>query len=351
MLVESRMSKLAFFLALALAAQESHFDARARLVMVPVTVMDGKGRNVDGLEASDFVVLDNGEARRLIVDSTGTGVAPIALMIAVQASGISAAALEKVRKIGAMVQPLITGERGCAGLLSFAGRVTWMEDCTNDPGRLAASFGRLETGEERTGRMLDAAYEAIRRLRGMPNTRRVLLLISESRDRGSETDLDSVAAAAQAAGVTIYAATYSAFKTAFTTKSSGKGRPLPRKNPGPPTEQTGTIDGGPPSQINPQLPPGEQRVDLLAGLGELSRLNMPNSAKVLAEASGGTIFPFTRQRELEGVMEKLGAELHAQYVLSFSPEGGEPGHHHIEVRLPRRPDARIRHRPGYWSTQ
>ncbi|MCC6391063.1 MAG: VWA domain-containing protein [Bryobacterales bacterium] len=349
------MNRLAFFLALVvalvLAGQESHFDARARLVLVPVTVTDGKGRNVDGLEASDFLVLDNGHPRRLLVDSTATGVAPIALMIAVQASGISSAALEKVRKIGAMVQPLITGERGCAGLLSFAGRVAWLEDCTNDPGRLAASFGRLEAGEERTARMLDAVYEAIRRLRAMPNRRRVLLLISESRDRGSETNLDAVVAAGQAAGVTIYAATYSAFKTAFTTKSSAKGRPAPRKNPGPPTEPAGTIDGGPPSQINPRLPPPEQRVDLLAGIGELSRLNMPNSAKVLSEATGGTIFPFTRQRGLEGVMEKLGAELHAQYVLSFSPEGAEPGYHRLEVRLPRRPDARIRSRPGYRSTQ
>jgi VWFA-related protein len=352
MLVEGRMSrKIALFLGLILAAQESHFDARARLVLVPVTVTDSKGRNVEGLEASDFLVIDNGHPRRLIVDSIATGVAPIALVIAVQSSGISTAALEKVRKVGGMVQPLITGERGCAGLVSFAGQVTWLEDCTNDPDRLTQAFGRLETGEERTGRMLDAAFEAIRRLRAMPNTRRVLLLISESRDRGSETDLDSVSAAAQAAGVTIYAATYSAFKTAFTTKSSAKGRPLPRKNPGPPTEQTGTINGGPPTRINPPLPPPEQRVDLLAGIGELSRLNMPNSAKALAEATGGGIFPFTRQRGLESVMEKLGAELHAQYVLSFSPEGAEPGYHRMEVRLPRRPGARIRHRPGYWSTQ
>ena len=43
-------------------------------------------------------------------------VAPIALVVAVQSSGISAAALAKVQKIGAMIQPLITGDRGRASL-------------------------------------------------------------------------------------------------------------------------------------------------------------------------------------------------------------------------------------------
>lgn len=66
--------------------------------------------------------------------------------------------------------------------------------------------------------MLDAVQSAAEHLRARPNARRVLLLISESRDRGSETALDQAAIAAQKADVTIYAVTYSAFKTAFTSK-------------------------------------------------------------------------------------------------------------------------------------
>jgi len=70
---------------------------------------------VDGLDESSFIVLDNGRAQKITVDTIGTGVAPIALVIAVQSSGISAAVLKKIQKAKRLIQPLITGERGCAG--------------------------------------------------------------------------------------------------------------------------------------------------------------------------------------------------------------------------------------------
>ena len=335
--------------ALSLAAQDSRFDVRSRLVLVPVTVTDAKGRLVDGLEASDFRVLDNGRAQKTVVDTISTGVAPIALVIAVQSSGISVAVLEKVRKIGVMIQPLITGERGCAALVSFAERVTWLQDCTNDPEALSRAFRQLQPGENKRARMLDAVHEAIGHLRRQPNARRVLLLISESRDRGSESDLDVVTIAAQSMGVTVYAATYSAFKAAFTSKSPVE-LPRPTKPPVP-NDNMETIDGAPPSKYNPKIPPPEQRVDVLAGIGELARLDKTNTTRVLTGRTGGTTLPFTRQKGLEDAIEKLGAELHTQYVLSFAPEASAPGYHSLEVRVARRGEFRIRARPGYWSAE
>src|SRR5882724_6957208 len=135
--------------AMCLAAQESRFEARSRLVTLPVSVLDAQGVPVDGLDAPDFIVLDNGRAQKVTVDTIGTGVAPIALVIAVQSSGISAAVLEKVRKTAGMIQPLITGEHGCAALVSFSERVTWLRDCTNDSGALDRAFRRLQSGEYR----------------------------------------------------------------------------------------------------------------------------------------------------------------------------------------------------------
>src|SRR5450631_75575 len=122
-----------FLIAISMAGQDVRFDARSRLVLVSVTVTNAKGRVVDGLEASDFVVLDNGRAQTVVVDTIATGVAPIALVVAVQSSGISGAVLDKVRKIGSMIQPLVTGDRGCAAVVSFAERIKWLQECTNDP--------------------------------------------------------------------------------------------------------------------------------------------------------------------------------------------------------------------------
>jgi len=345
---------LIFAFAASLAAQESRFEVRSRLVPVPATVTDLKGRSIHGLEASDFLVLDNGRPQKAVVDTLDTGVAPIALLIAVQSSGISAAVLEKVRTIGAMIQPLITGERGCAGLVSFADRVVWLQDCTKDPDALDRAFRQLRPvlrpGEDKEARMLDGVQLAVEHLRRRPNARRVLLLISESRDRGSETALDVATAAAQSAGVTVYAATYSALKTAFTSKAPVS-HPRRSIRPKGPNDNMGTASGAPPNKYNPKYNPSEQQLDVLGAIGELARLNRANTAEVLTRSTGGRMFPFTRQKALEEAIEHLGAELHTQYVLSFVPEVPAPGYHTLEVRLARPGEFHIRARPGYWWTE
>ena len=326
---------LTLLAATALAAQDPNFDVQSRLVLVPVTVRDIKGHPVDGLEARDFVLLDHGRRQKLAVDTIGTGVAPIALVIAVQSSGISTPVLDKVRKISSMVQPLLTGARGCAALVAFSEEVKWLTECTPDAKTLDQAFATLAPGAAKAARMLDAASQAIDRLR-QRKARRVLLLISESRDRGSETGLDTLMLAAQAAGVTVYAATYSAFKTAFTQQTS---QPSPRQR-GPATPN---VIPGDPSYV-----PLEGRADILGGFAELMRLSKVNTTQVLTEQTGGTTFSFTRQKGLEDAIEKLGAELHTQYLLGFTPESTEPGYHPIEVRVTGHGDLRIRSRPGYW---
>jgi VWFA-related protein len=346
------MKCLVLFAAVTLAAQEPQFGVQSRLVLVPVTVTDAKGRPVDGLEPEDFVLLDNGHRQKATVDTIATGVAPIALVVAIQTSGISKAVLEKVRKVGAMIQPLITGERGCSAVVSFCERVDWLQDCTNNEDALIHAFAQVRPGEDKSGRMLDAVHASIEKLREHPNSRRVLLLISESRDRGSETALEPVVMASQAAGVTVYAATYSAFKTAFTTKTRETKMPTVPKTP---SEQTGTMDGGPshcgPAGCpNPQMPSVDQRGDLLAGIGELIRLGKTNDTEVLTKGTGGTTLPFTRLKGLEAAIQKLSSELHSQYLLSFTPEDYTAGYHNLEVRAGAG-DYRVRARPGYWSTQ
>lgn len=281
--------------AAAAMAQDPQFGVQSRLVLVPVTVTDAKGQTVDGLEPNDFTVLDNGRAQPVEVDTIGTGVAPIALIVAIQASGISRAVLEKVHKIGAMIQPLVTGERGCAGVVAFSDRLIWLQECTHDDDALVRAFERIRPGAPKEARMLDAAHAAIERLSKQANSRRVLLLISESRDRGSETGVEPVAMEAQAAGVAVYAATYSAFRTAFTTKSSATAEPRLKQRPKKPSDETGTVTGAPPACgphgcPGPPIPSTDQQVDILGGMGELLRLGKTNTSEVLMKSTGARHF-------------------------------------------------------------
>jgi VWFA-related protein len=239
-------------------------------------------------------------------------------------------------------------------VVSFAETVAWLQECTNNADALERALHRLQPGEHIKAAMLDAVNEAIERLRKQPNARRILLLISESRDRGSETDLETVTIAAQSADVTIYALTYSAVVAAFTSKA-----PLTRqsrtKSPQTTPEQDAmhTANGAPPSKYNPYSPklvPEGQSVDVLAAIREILRLGQTNTTQALAAVTGGIAIPFTRQKGLEDAIQKLGVELHSQYVLSFAPQDSAPGYHQIEVSLARGGSFNIRARPGYWST-
>jgi len=351
----------------AAAPQPEVFDVRTRLVLVPVTVTSSSGKvgrnsHVSGLNSSDFQLLDNGRPVPVTVDSIGTGVAPIALAIAVQSSGISAAVVEKIHKIGSMIRPLVLGERGSAAVLMFDDTVRWTQrDWTSDESRISAALATIEanlgsTGRNKQARMLDAAIEAIAHLYSTRrSSRRILLLISESRDRNSETDLNQVAYAAQQAGVVVYAAQYSAFRTGFTRRSSQSAGAAPRDQSGRPNPEHSTPSGAPPKdKYDPRLPPPAQRVDILGALGELGRFGKEKATEILARDTGGLVFSFARQKGLEEAVEKIGADLHAQYVLSFVPPAPvEPGYHRLEVRLTR-PSGKdgspptIRARPGYW---
>ncbi|MDX2151362.1 MAG: VWA domain-containing protein [Bryobacteraceae bacterium] len=306
--------------ALTLAAQDPSFRARSRLVLVPTTVTDERGAFVRGLDAGDFALYDNGHPRPIAsVDSFDSALAPISLVVAVQTSGISAPALVRVRKIGSLIQPLVTGERGGAAVLAFDQQIAWLQDFTRDPAAIAQAFAGLRTGAPQAARMHDAVAEACARLETRPNSRRVVLLISESKDRGSETALEAALAKAQKAGVVVYSAAYSSYASAFASK---------------------------PSDITP-VPGG---LNLGAALGELFRLGKVNTVNALATGTGGAHLRFVTQRALESAVERLGEELHGQYVISFVPPADTNGAYRpLEVRVTNGRKLSVRARPGYFE--
>jgi VWFA-related protein len=287
------------------------------------------------------------------VDTFATGVAPLSLVVAIQTSGISAAALEKVRKVGAMVQPLITGERGTAAVMGFDERVELLQDFTNDGEAIARAFAALTAGDDRQARMLDAVIDASRRLHKRGRGRRVLLLISESKDRGSETKLEHAIEAAQRADVAVYALTYSAQWTAWTTKP----RDAPVTPPPPPLnprEANRPVITPPPSATSDpsdQMHRDRQQNsgDLGAVFSEIARLGKTNSVRALASATGGTQWGFTRLRGLEEALERFGGEVHSQYVLAFTPPEGTHGFRRLKVEVLAGGSFRVRARPGYWA--
>lgn len=302
--------------ALALMAQDT-IRTNVPLVLAPTTVTDQKGHFVNDLNEPDFLVYDQGRLQKIHVDSADSALIPISLVVAVEASDVSAAALAKIVKVGSMIQPLVTGERGEAALIAFDDRIRVVAKFTSDPGVITDAFRKLRPGARLKGRTVDAVETSVRMLAARPeNRRRVLIVISESRDRGSQSTLTDALMLAQKENVAIYTVTYSAYSTPFTAKASE----LP-----PPTDS-----------------------NLLTIFTELARLGKANAAELLAEGTGGTRLSFTKLRGLEHVIERLGEEIHSQYLVSFAPVSPGPGFHAIEVKVRGRPELIVRTRPGYW---
>lgn len=299
--------------------QQQPIQANTRLVLVPVTVTDRKGNFIEGLSAEDFVVADNGVQQRIRLDTSDTVLAPVSLVVAVQCSGISAAALAKINRVGGMIQPLVSGDRGRVAVLAYDDEVRVLQDFTGDSGKIRVAFERIQGRVIRAGIMIDAVAAAVQMLETRPlNSRRILLTLSESRDRRSKLKLADVVVMAQRAGVTIFPATYSAYATPWTAK--------PEDNP--------PMPGGP---------------DYMGGMVDLLRLGKTNTAEALARSTGGHHLSFETLSGLENAITRAGEEIHSQYLLSFVPrESDNKGFHRLEVSVPSKSDTIIRARPGYW---
>lgn len=305
------------------SAQDSVIKANVRVVLVPVTVSDHKGNSVDGLTVDDFVLAVDGVKQQIRLDTSDTVVAPVSLVVAIQCSGISAAVLAKINKVGAMIQPLVTGDRGKAAVIAFDDEVRIFQDFTADGSKIRVAFERVEGRVIRKGHMIDGVMAGVKMLETRPeSSRRILLVLSESRDRGSKTKVEAAIEAAQRAGVMIYSMTYSAHATPWTARP----------------------------EDNPSMPGGDAHsIDFIGSGIELLRLGKTNAAEAFARATGGRHLSFETLSGLEEAITRAGEEIHSQYLLSFVPPPATPGFHRLTVAVPGRSDAFPRARPGYWS--
>jgi len=303
------------FAGVALAAQDVSFKATVPVVIAPVTVTGKNGKLINGLESAAFTVLDNGRSVKATIDPIEFTSSPVAIAVLIQRTASSGPALLKIAKVGAMIQPLLAGERGAAAVIGYSHTIDVMQEFTRDERLIARAFRLAAPQMSGGGKMLDAIATAVEMFkRRPPGDRRIILVIGESRDRGSETTLEATLEMLQRENVQIYAATYSNSKTQWTTRGTD-------------LKQSGAP------------------MDLTAGIDALIRLGKTNTAQALTAHGGGRKIGFATLKSLEKAIEQISEELHGQYVASF-PASGPPGYHTITITVA---GANVVTRQGYWS--
>ncbi len=330
-----RFSTYLLFALVVTSAQEPPFRVQTRIVQVPVSVTNQSGESVDGLSAQDFTVLDNGiRQEKVRVDDFSTGLAPISIVILIQTSEASKPALMKINRIGGMIQPLITGERGAAAVVTFDQNIRWLQDFTSDDNQIRAALKNLRASRSEDARMIDAIAETAARLKERSG-RRMLLVIGESRDRGSNARFERVRELIERESIEVFGIHYSAYATAMVAKPED----LPESSP--------MVMSGDPND----WPPSPPTVNLLAIGAELARLAKVKPIEILAQVSGGFDEIFTKETSLQRALGKLGSEVHSQYVLSFPQTSPSQGIHQLEVTVPAWRGVHVRARRTYLADQ
>ncbi len=297
-----------------------------QLVFVPTTVRTKKGETIYGLGADKFVIEDNGVPQQVRLDDSGQ-VQPISLVVVFQCSRGAIAEMDKLKGLPIMVDELIGDAPAEVAVVKFGSGEDLVSGFVTTPERREAALNSLAPCEDKDATVYDAVEYAGQILDAHhAKGRRAVLLISETRDHGSEAKAEHVIEQLSRSNIVLESVSFSPFRD----------------------EQVDSIrGGGTPSALNP--------IALIQAAVQALRTNAP---KTLARLSGGEYINFATQKSFDKGLLTLGNHVNNYYVLSFRPtfpanaagsSQAQPGLHDLTVKVPLYPDAKLGHRSSYWA--
>jgi VWFA-related protein len=326
--------------------KQAPIRVRATEITAPVTAKDRNGELVLNLEKKDFHIFDNGVEQK--IDHFDLGGDPLAIALLVETSVRVESLLPAVKQSGIVFTQTVMGPTAEAAVLSYDGTVDIRENFTSDDDAVDAAIHKLPIGTS-SARLYDGIGKAVSLLRNQPpRERRILVIVGEAVDSGSESKLGAVLREAELANVTIYTIGLS------TTAAEFRNPPKQYEPPsiGPPgTFPVPTPPGVPETPQNEQIYEGGN-ADLLSLaiwiVQHASNAVKNHALEVASEATGGLHIRTMKDLSIQKAMDQIGGELHAQYTLSYRPANdAASGFHQISVTVDRS-GVRLRTRPGYY---
>jgi VWFA-related protein len=323
----------------------------SNLVATPVTVMDSKGELVYDLSKKDFQVFDNGTPQQ--IESLAITSRPLAVVILIQTNDAVKPLLPQLQPLAPIFSSLLLGPQGRAAVMSYADRVSELQEFSSSGDALASTLKHL-SARGGQARLNDAMARAIALLARQPlKERRILIVFSDGSDSGSETSEQDVIERAARADVSVYGLGFSRTQALF---KAGPQAPAP--NPA----DTNVARSMPPNSIptptaaeNTYGTPGEG-LPLLDAAGRLLRSKTGHNKGPLeayASYTGGVFYHHWSEHALQDQLSRIADEIHSQYELAYVPNDlNQTGFHRIEVRV-MRSGVEVRTRAGYyypWGT-
>ncbi len=271
----------------------------SNLVIVPVSVTDSKGELVKGLESQDFTIEENGVSES-IAKMAEPGETPLELALLFDISGSVQRQFEFEQQAANRFLQKIMRPEDAVTIFSIAQQPRLVLPRTESLAKALRALDALEPTQGITA-FYDAVASAARSLgeNSKLEARRVELVLSDGEDNNSTiTKLTDVLDAVQRGDCVFYS-------------------------------------------INPSGPSIRLNKLSLKGQEEMEKL---------ASETGGMAFVPETPASLDAIFTQIGAELKAQYLLEYysSDSRFDGAFRHIVVRVPKRPDLRIRARQGYY---
>jgi VWFA-related protein len=316
------------------------FTGGTHYVLVPVSVTERNGDAVNGLTPYDFELYDNNKPQAITEDISAH---PISLVLVIQANSSVAHFLPKIDRLGNMVQSSLLGDSGEVAVLAFDHRIQTILPLTADLDRLSPALKKITPGSS-TSVVNDAVMSAINILRVQdPKRHRIIIVIAQNKNGGSEIHTREVMSAADFAQVTIYPIDISKIISDLTaTPQYNRPSPIPPEAR-PITAgviQTPTTDSQ--NDMGNWVPAFKEIFDLA------KNVFVPNPLTVFARYTGGHSYSFMTQKDLEHAISQISSTLHSEYMLTYRPTNiDEAGFHQIVVRVKHR-DLKVVTRDGYY---
>lgn len=319
------------------------FGVFARQVIAPTTVTDKDGNYVKTLQQHEFRLLDGGKEQKITVENA---VQPLSLVICVQANNTVEPVLGTIKKMGLLLENTLLGETGQAAVVKFDHRIEVFQDFTREPDAITKALEKIKPGST-TSAMTDAVIQAARMLSRRPPThRKVILLISETRDKGSEGKTRQAMLDLQFGNIVLYSVNINRLVTSLLTRQ----QPARPPSVPPSARHMPGIAGANPENVNAYTGHyyGNYTPVLVEILRQTKSIFVDNQLEAYTKVTGGVERSFVNQRDLERVIQDIGDELQSQYMISYSPSNtDEGGFHEIVVEVARL-GLKVRTRPGYW---
>ncbi|MBS1840607.1 MAG: VWA domain-containing protein [Acidobacteria bacterium] len=333
---------------------EATIKAKVVLVNAPVTVRDSKDQIVTSLEAKDFQLTDHGVAQTITHFDVGGD--PISLVVLFETSSRIVPMLPAIQKSGILITETILGANGEAAIVGFNDSIDKLLPFSKNADEIQSSVWHLQAGTSGS-RLYDAMNVGVEMLTGLPEAtattpgrRRILLIVSEASDFGSQAKLGEVLRKAQLQNITIYSVGLSTTRALLQQEPKQNHTDIspPGTYPLPP------IPGKPPvpEEEDPRL---NNTVDLMAlavwAVSHVADKVSAHALEVAATATGGAHFATFKDRTIEKALDEIGGELHTQYTIGYTPTNTTAtGYHEIKVSLldPKYKNLKLRSRPGYY---